>query len=78
MSAQASRCPKCGEEMSAAFLVDSVTGFKRRTVPVCIDGEAIWSALWGYLTKDRGRWFVSVYRCKGCGFLESYAKTPAE
>jgi hypothetical protein len=64
--------------MATGFLVDAVAGLKRRCAPIWIEGEAIWSALWGYQAKGRSRWAVNVYRCKECGFLESYATAPAD
>jgi hypothetical protein len=54
-SAQPLQCPKCGGEMATGFIVDAVAGLKRRNAPIWIEGEAIWSAVWGYQTKGRSR-----------------------
>jgi len=78
MSTEPLKCPKCGDKMTSGFIVDSVAGLKKRTAFDWIEGEANWSAIWGYQVKGKSRWNVSVYRCTGCGFLESYATTPAE
>jgi hypothetical protein len=64
--------------MATGFLVDAVAGLKKRTYPIWIEGEAIWSAVWGYQTKGKSRFGVTVFRCKGCGLLESYATAPEE
>jgi len=49
VSEQLLRCPKCGGEMSAGFIIDDVAGLKRRTDSVWIEGEKpTWSVVWGY------------------------------
>jgi hypothetical protein len=43
-----------------------------------VEGEPVKSFWTGYQTKNRELYRVKSYRCERCGFLESYANTPAE
>ena len=60
-------------------------GFVLDTGPYSSGGEERWiegapvKSFWhGIQTKDRDAYAVTTYRCNRCGFLESYAKTPAK
>lgn len=69
--AQSHSCPKCGGAMVAGFVVDK--GHGTSTVAAWVEGEpvrSIWTGL-----KLRGRTPVQIrsWRCRRCGFLESYA-----
>ena len=43
-----------------------------------IEGEPVKSFWLGIRTKGRDAYEVHTYRCDKCGYLESYAKAPAE
>ena len=63
------KCPKCGGEMEEGFVADRSTSF-----------NIAQSQYWGTGTsmlemgKLKDQKIVTTYRCKSCGFLESYAK----
>jgi len=64
-------CPRCSGAMEPGFTVDEGHGTK--SVPKWAAGEperSIWTGL-----KLRGKDLrpVSTYRCRRCGYLESYA-----
>jgi hypothetical protein len=68
------KCPKCAGEMEVGMLVDHRESGR---------GEAVWMqgepeyGFFGLKVRGRNRLRVDVFRCRQCGFLESYAtKTP--
>jgi len=67
------KCPKCGSEMELGVAVDQAAtmgGGTRST------GQ-IWGTkiTRGMLSMEvQNAKFISTYRCKNCGYLESYAK----
>ena len=69
-----SDCPKCGETFEQGYVLDSIaTQSKPET---WIEGEkpiSVWESLLN--EGDKRRFEVEVHRCKGCGYLESFAKT---
>jgi rubredoxin len=69
--AQSRKCPKCAGAMSAGFIVDETHG--GAAVASWVEGEpkrSIWVGL-----KLRGTTPIEVttWRCRGCGYLESFA-----
>ncbi len=69
-----SNCPKCSDTMEEGYVLDSIaTQTKSET---WIEGEkpkSVWEAITG--DTDKRSFEVEVFRCKGCGYLESFAKT---
>ena len=62
-------CPRCSG--SAGYILDE--GYGTRTVAkwVAVEPErSIWT---GLKLRDKARHDVVTYRCKRCGYLESYA-----
>lgn len=48
-------------------------GYGTRSVPKWVEGEAKKSIWTGLKLRGRQRLEVSTYRCRRCGYLESYA-----
>jgi rubredoxin len=69
--AQSHECPKCGGAMTDGFIVDKTYG--GADVPRWVEGEpkkSIWVGLKLGGTKPIE---VTTWRCRRCGYLESYA-----
>ena len=69
--AQSKQCPKCGSGMSDGYIVDKTHG--GAAVATWVEGEprkSIWVGLklGGTTPVD-----ITTWRCRGCGYLESYA-----
>lgn len=74
------KCPKCDEAMELGVVGDAT-----RTMRLIAEGPAVTAPVWysgaidGSLflaTEGRNAIYVQTMRCKGCGFLESYALDP--
>ena len=67
-------CLKCSETMEEGYVLDSIA---TQTKPeTWVEGEkpkSVWEALTN--NGDKRSFEVKVYRCKSCGYLESYAST---
>ena len=65
-------CPRCGGGMETGYTVDISYG--KTAVPKWVAGEPV-SSFWSSGLKLAGKEQlpVSTYRCRQCGFLESYA-----
>ncbi len=66
-------CPRCTSGMEPGYMIDQ--GHGTRTVPKWVAGlprKSIWTGL-----KLRGldQVEVATYRCRRCGYLESYASS---
>ena len=70
-------CPKCKGRMSDGFVLDRGS-YDSLNLQKWVEGEPVKSFWTGYQTEDRELYGVKTYRCERCGFLESYATTPAE
>ncbi len=57
--------------MEAGYVVDE--GYGTRTVAKWIAGEAERSMWTGLKTSGKDKLDITTYRCRRCGFLESYA-----
>jgi Domain of unknown function (DUF6487) len=71
MASRSFSCPRCGGSMEPGYMVDE--GYGKKLVSTWVAGEpqkSFWTGiqLWG---KERLQ--VATYRCRGCGYLESYA-----
>lgn len=68
-------CPKCGGEMDEGLQVDAAFGGARKST--WIKGRELptikITALPPRIEITGERYYVTVYRCQACGFLESYA-----
>jgi hypothetical protein len=73
MSAQQSQCPKCNGAMVQGFVVDWSQGGGRR-VSSWVEGAPA-AAFWHGTHVDEDKCIpIGVFRCAGCGYLESYAR----
>ena len=68
------RCPKCDAECEVGFLVDTS---RHEGVGRWASGEPTFYFLRVLRMKGRRRLLVESWRCKRCGYLESYAVEPA-
>ena len=57
--------------MEAGFIVDE--GYGTRTVANWIAGEPEKSMWTGLKTRGKDKREITTYRCRRCGYLESYA-----
>ena len=57
--------------MERGFIIDE--GYGKRTVPRWVLGEAEVSAWTGLKIRGKDKLDVTTYRCRRCGYLESYA-----
>ena len=69
-------CPRCRGNMSEGFILDRGDS-NSRNLQNWVEGEPVKSFWTGLQTKDRDKFEVSTWRCDRCGYLESYAQTPA-
>ena len=72
MASRSLDCPRCGGTMETGFLID--VGYGQTAVPNWVAGEPV-SSFWSAGLKLRGKdkLPVTTYRCRRCGYLESYA-----
>ena len=64
-------CPRCSGQMEAGYIVDE--GYGSRTVAKWVAGEPQKSIWVGLKLRGKDRLDVATYRCRRCGYLESYA-----
>jgi hypothetical protein len=64
-------CPRCSGSMESGYILDE--GYGTRTVAKWVAGEAVRSIWTGLKLRGKTRHDVVTYRCKRCGYLESYA-----
>ena len=64
-------CPRCSGTMETGFTIDE--GYGTRTVAKWVAGEPEKSIWTGLKLRGRDRLDVVTYRCRRCGYLESYA-----
>jgi hypothetical protein len=75
MSPELTRCPKCKGEMEpGAIVARGPYGIARPTS--WLSGEPEHGFWTGLKTRGRDRLPTRTYRCRECGFLESYATKP--
>jgi Domain of unknown function (DUF6487) len=67
-------CPKCKGEMEPGVVPDM--GYGKVWVSRWQRGAAEKGLLGGLKVRGRLSYEISVYRCKACGYLESYAVIP--
>ena len=72
MTAQRSlTCPRCSGQLEPGYMVDE--GYGTRSVAKWVAGEPVKSMWTGLKLRGRDKLDVSTYRCRRCGYLESYA-----
>lgn len=69
--AEPSNCPKCAGTMERGFLLDRTQG--TYAVTEWVAGEPVKSLWIGLKLRRKTRLKVATWRCRRCGFLESYA-----
>lgn len=65
-------CPKCKGKMDEGFIVDEGHGHKYASN--WVEGPPEKSFWQGIKTRGKKKVQVKAFRCKVCGYLESYAK----
>jgi uncharacterized protein DUF6487 len=71
MASRSLSCPRCGGSMEQGFIVDE--GYGKKLVSAWIAGEPQKSFWMGLRVSAGERVEVATYRCRQCGYLESYA-----
>lgn len=71
-----SRCPKCEGAMEEGFLRDAAHGANLQSTWVA--GAPVHSFWTGVRLRGLVQLPVVTFRCRECGFLESYAQRPPE
>ena len=64
-------CPRCSGQMEEGFLVDE--GYGSRTTAQWVAGKPEKSIWVGIKLRGKTKLGVATYRCRRCGYLESYA-----
>ena len=71
----ATKCPKCAAEMEPGFVLDKSYSEQYFSEPEWAEGVPEHSLWTGLKLRGRERLPVTTYKCTGCGFLESYARS---
>ena len=66
-----SSCPRCSGSMEAGYLLDE--GYGKRGPIKWIENAPEFSMWTGLKLRGRRNIQVATYRCRQCGYLESYA-----
>jgi hypothetical protein len=72
MASRSLDCPRCGGSMEPGYMID--VGYGSTAVPKWAAGEpekSFWAG--GLKLRGKDKLEVSTYRCRRCGYLESYA-----
>jgi hypothetical protein len=64
-------CPRCNGGMEQGFQID--IGYGSKSVPKWVAGEPQRSFWAGLKLGGKDQLEVLTYRCRSCGYLESYA-----
>jgi hypothetical protein len=64
-------CPRCSGSMEPGFLIDE--GYGKKSVAKWVGGEPQKSFWMGLRLGGAEQVEVATYRCRRCGYLESYA-----
>ncbi len=65
------KCPKCGQPMNRGFIAEKAAdGVLESQWAVGKPQHSVWT---GTTVRPDKTLPIAVYRCAGCGFLESYA-----
>jgi hypothetical protein len=71
MATRSIDCPRCGGGMEPGYTID--VGYGTKAVPKWVAGEPESSIWTGLKLRGKDQLDVSTYRCRRCGYLESYA-----
>lgn len=77
MMSNRAECPKCAGQMEEGFILDR--GYGNQEPSDWVEGApqlSFWHG--GVKVSDKRQYEVRSYRCKECGFLESYAREENE
>ena len=66
-------CPRCQGTMEPGFVINESYGSGTRTVVQWVAGEPEKSLWTGLKLRGKQKLEVTTYRCRRCGYLESYA-----
>jgi hypothetical protein len=71
MASRSLTCPRCSGTMEPGYVIDE--GYGTRTVANWVAGEPERSIWTGLKLRGKSKVAVTSYRCRRCGYLESYA-----
>jgi hypothetical protein len=71
MASRSLVCPRCSGSMEPGYVIDE--GYGTRTVANWVAGEPEKSIWTGLKLRGKTKVAISSYRCRRCGYLESYA-----
>ena len=71
MASRSLSCPRCGGSMETGYTID--VGYGTKAVPKWVAGEPQKSIWTGLKVGGKDQLEVTTYRCRRCGYLESYA-----
>jgi hypothetical protein len=71
MAGPPSNCPRCDGSMDRGYVLDE--GYGKRGPAKWIEGPPEFGMWTGLKIRGHRRIEVATYRCRTCGYLESYA-----
>ena len=71
MASRSLSCPRCSGSMEPGYIIDESYG--KSGPEKWVEGTPEWSVWTGLKLRGKAKLEVSTYRCRSCGFLESYA-----
>lgn len=74
MSLATPTCAKCDGEMEEGFVLDNTHGGRLQSE--WVEGPPERSVWVGIKVKGKEHFPIATYRCRRCGYLESYAPPP--
>jgi len=71
MESRSLSCPRCGGGMDAGYSIAKTN--KVKSIPKWAPGQPVKSIWTGFKVKNADLKDITTYRCRRCGYLESYA-----
>ena len=71
MASRSLTCPRCSSSMEPGYVIDE--GYGTRTVANWVAGVPDRSMWTGLKLRGKDKLAITTYRCRRCGYLESYA-----